>query len=203
MNATSALLDRSAARRTGFRLTRRSQKVTLIAHVLTSVGWFGVAASVVFCAVAAALTNDPKTADGLIRVIGIIPWLSIPLGLMAVATGTLLSLGTKWGLVRHWWVVAKILIAIAVLVTDATLMAAVAHDAAATGNPARTFGSPIIPHVVVLSVATILSILKPRGHTPFGRTRAASTPSAHNLTTRIDASGPAPPSRDNAAWSLR
>jgi hypothetical protein len=179
MNATSALLDRSAARRTGFRLTRRSHKVVLIAHVLTAVSWFGVAATVVFCAVAAAVTNDPKTADGLIRVIGTIPWLSIPLGLIAAATGTLLSLGTRWGLVRHWWVVAKIVIAVAVLVTDATLIAAVAHDAAATGNPARLFGSPIIPHVVVLAAATILSIVKPRGRTPFG-TREAP------VATRVD-----------------
>lgn len=92
--------------------------------------------------------------------IEMVPWLSIPLGLLAVASGTLLGLGTKWGLVRHWWVVAKIAISVAVIVTDAVLIRRVAHDAAVNGNP--IYG-PIIAHVVVLAIATVLSVFKPRG----------------------------------------
>lgn len=50
------------------------------------------------------------------------PWLSIPVGLMAVATGVLLGLGTAHDLICHWWVVAKIVIAAAVILADALII---------------------------------------------------------------------------------
>ena len=97
------------------------------------------------------------------------PWLSVPFGLLAVATGVLLGVGTTWGLIRHWWVVAKIVIAAAVIITDPLLIARAAHDAVASGQtPSGLFG-PAIAHVVVLTVATVLSVFKPRGRTPRGR----------------------------------
>ena len=77
------------------------------------------------------------------------PWLSIPAGLAAVATGVLLGLGTSFGLVRHWWVVVKIVIAAAVIVTDAVLVGHVAHDAVAGRVGPPLYGSTIA-HVVVL-----------------------------------------------------
>jgi uncharacterized membrane protein len=162
-------MDRATSGRAGFRLGRRAHKVVLTAHVLASVGWFGLAVTIAFGAVAAATTNDANLANGLARTIELIPWLSIPLGLLAVATGTWLGLGTKWGLVRYWWVVAKIAIAAAVMVTDATLVSSAARDAITTGDASSLVGSPLIPHVVVLGIATVLSIFKPRARTPLYR----------------------------------
>ena len=105
----------------------------------------------------------------LYRTIQTAPWLSIPSGLASVATGAVLGLGTAFGLVRHWWVVAKIAISVAVVVTDAVLVGRVAHDALVAGHaPAPLYGSTIA-HVVMLAVATILSVFKPRGRTPWGR----------------------------------
>jgi hypothetical protein len=97
------------------------------------------------------------------------PWLSIPAGLVAVATGGLLGLGTSFGVIRHWWVVAKIGIAVAVIVTDAVLVGHVAHDAATTGDPTAPLYGSTIAHVVMLGVVTVLSVFKPRGRTPWGR----------------------------------
>jgi hypothetical protein len=156
----TALANPVITRRARFRLARTPHKIVLTTHVLTSVGWFGVALTVAFGGVAAATTNDSRLAHAVYQMIEMVPWLSIPLGLLAVASGTLLGLGTKWGLVRHWWVVAKIAIAVAVIVTDAVLIRRVAHDAAVNGNP--IYG-PIIAHVVVLAIATVLSVFKPRG----------------------------------------
>ena len=48
--------------------------------------------------------------------------------MIAAATGVLLSLGTKWGLVRYWWVVVKIAISIIVVLTDAFVLGNAAHD---------------------------------------------------------------------------
>jgi hypothetical protein len=97
----------------------------------------------------------------------LMPWLSVPAGILAVVTGTVLGLGTTYGLIRHWWVVAKIVIAVAVIVTDALLVIKAAHDAAVTGEPATPLYGSTIAHVVVLALATVLAVFKPRGRTPW------------------------------------
>ena len=56
----------------------------------------------------------------------------------------------------------------AVIVTDAFVVGNAAHDAA-TGAAANSLYGPVIAHVVVLAIATGLSVFKPRGRTPFGR----------------------------------
>jgi hypothetical protein len=155
--------------RPSFRLRGRSHKVALTAHILTSVGWFGVAMVVALCGLAGSITGDATVRRGLYRTMELIPWLSIPLGLVAIATGVVLGLGTAHGVFRRWWVVAKTAISAAVVVTDAVVIARVAHHAAVTGHVARPLRDGAIAHVVVLAVATVLSVFKPWGSTPWTR----------------------------------
>jgi len=164
MAATEAI---SVKKTSGFRLRGRAHKAVLTAHVLASVGWFGIAVLVAFCAITASSAGDPDYADALYRVVETAPWLSIPVGLLAVATGVLLSLGTIYGFVRYWWVVTKIVIAVAVIVTDPLVLAAAARDALA-GNADGVI-QPAIAHCVMLAIATVLSVFKPFGRTPWGK----------------------------------
>lgn len=155
--------------RAAFRLRGQARKVALVGHVLSSVGWFGVAVAIVGCVVAAKVTAQPSFAHALYRVVAASGWLSVPAGLVAAATGALLGLGTKYGLIRYWWVVVKILITIAVVITDALLVSAVAGDVAATGRPTPALYGSTSAHIVVLTIAAVLSVIKPRGLTPWGR----------------------------------
>ena len=150
-----------------FRLRRRAHKMALTTHILAAVGWFGIAIAAAFCAIAAAVTRDEALSLALYRTLETLPWLSIPIGITAVATGSLLGLGTAHGLFRYWWVIAKILIAVAVIVTDALIVVAVAHDAAVTGQAQPPLYGSTIAHVVTLAAATVLSVFKPWGRTPW------------------------------------
>ena len=150
-----------------FRLRRRPHKIAFTAHILAAVGWFGIAIAVAFCAIAAAVTSDEALSLALYRTLETLPWLSIPAGITAVVTGSLLGLGTPYGLIRHWWVVAKIIIAVAVIVTDVLIVVAVAHDAAVTGHAQPPLYGSTIAHVVTLAAATVLSVFKPWGRTPW------------------------------------
>jgi hypothetical protein len=152
-----------------FRLGARAYRTALTAHILSSVGWFGTALMIAFCALAAAGSGDPGLSHALFRTIEIAPWLSVPLGILAVATGAVLGVGTKWGLIRHWWVVVKIAIALAVLATDPLLIATAAHRAAVSGHAPSWLYGPTLAHVVVLTLATLLSVFKLGGRTPRGR----------------------------------
>jgi hypothetical protein len=165
----------SVALESMFRLRRRAHKIALTVHILASVGWFGVAVMVVFCGVGAAAASDPTLSNALYRTMGVAPWLSIPAGLLAVATGVLLGLGTTYGVIRHWWVVVKIAIAVAVVVTDAVLVGRVAHDAAVTGTASGPLYGSTTAHVVVLAVATVLSVFKPWGRTRWGHLNRAQS----------------------------
>jgi hypothetical protein len=155
-----------------FRLRGRAREAALILHVLTSVGWFGIAVAVVVGAFAARTTAEPAFAHAIYRVLAASPWLSVPAGLTAAATGTLVGLGSPYGLIRHWWVVVKILLTIAVVTTDAALVSALARQAAATDRAVPPLYGSTTAHIVVLVIATALSVIKPRGLTPWGR-RAA------------------------------
>jgi hypothetical protein len=121
------------------------------------------------CGLLAAFTGDASLPPALYRVVQTAPWLSIPMGLAAVGTGVVLGLGTTYGLLRNWWVVAKMAISVAVVVTDAVLVGRVAHEALVTGQPPTPLFGSTIAHVVVLAVATVLSVFKPRGRTPWSR----------------------------------
>jgi hypothetical protein len=171
---TADRLDRLATRTEAppaFRLRGRAHKVALSAHVLTSVGWFGIAVAIALCGIAAAATGDDALSGSLRRTMAVAPWLTIPMGVASALTGVLLGLGTAHGLVRHWWVVAKEVVMVAVVVTDGVLVAPVAHHAATTGSATPPLYGSTIAHVVLLGAATVLSVFKPRGRTPWGARR--------------------------------
>jgi hypothetical protein len=155
--------------RPAFRLRGTAYKAALVLHVLTSVGWFGLAVAVVFCWITAKTTADQGLAHALYLAIAQMPWLSVPAGLTATVTGALLSLGTRYGLVRYWWVIGKILIAAAVLITEGTLTGALAHAAAVNHTSEPALYGITAAHVLVLVLATVLSVFKPAGRTPWTR----------------------------------
>jgi hypothetical protein len=156
-----------AARRN--RLGRNGRRAVLTAHILTACGWFGMAVLVALAPIAAARTADTVLASGLHRLVGTAVWVTVPTGLGALATGVVLGLGTTWGVVRHWWVVVKLVINLAIVLTDVALVRVVAHTAFTTGSaPVPLYGSTIA-HVVLLAGATALSVYKPGGRTPWAR----------------------------------
>jgi len=158
--ATAASRSTRPARRLG----RRTHKAVLTAHVLSAVGWFGAAVMVAFCGIVGS-RNDELALYELIRTS---LWLTVPLGLTAAVTGVVLSLTTRWGLVRYWWVVLKELGTVAVIATDVLIVGPEMAHAVDTGT-ASALPGPVFAHCVVLALATVLSVVKPRPRTPFAR----------------------------------
>jgi hypothetical protein len=102
----------------------------------------------------------------------------VPLSLASTATGFVSSLTTRWGLIRHHWVLVKLVMTIpATLVLLVHLKPIGFLAAAATGAtlaPADLVDRFRLQMVVVtgaavlvLLLATILSVFKPRGRTRF------------------------------------
>jgi hypothetical protein len=108
----------------------------------------------------------------------------VPFSVVSLVTGLVQARGTQWGLLRHYWVLAKLamnLFATAVLLLymqTLTLLADAARALAPDGaaSALRT-PSPMIhaaAAAALLVVALVLSVYKPRGLTGYGRREAVA-----------------------------
>src|SRR5918997_572837 len=85
------------------------RKLALTAHVTTSVGWLGAVAAFLALAIAGLAGDDGPTVRRAYVGAEVITWaVIVPLCLASLVTGVVQSLGTSWGLVRHWWVLIKL-----------------------------------------------------------------------------------------------
>ncbi|MEU9702618.1 hypothetical protein [Streptomyces sp. NPDC047981] len=173
----------------------RIRKPALTAHVATSVGWFGAVVVFLALAVTGLTTKDALTARSAYITMGVTGWyVIVPLCLASLVTGVASSLGTTWGLLRHYWVTVKL--AITVLATGALLlhMPPISHIANAAAAP--TWSSDTLTGLraqlvvqsaaalVALLLATALSMYKPQGRTRHGQRRQQRSPAVPALADR-------------------
>ncbi len=158
----------------------RLRKFALTAHVISSVGWLGAVASFLTLAVAGLSTQDPQRARAAYIAMELTAWFVIvPLSLASPLTGLIQSLGTPWGIFRHYWIIAKQVITIPatlflLLHTPAiSRLADAAEDRALLGADFDRLKIQLTADaaaaLLVLVVATALSVYKPRGMTRYGQ----------------------------------
>lgn len=160
-------------------MTTGVHKVALTAHVISSVGWFGAVAAFLALALAGLRSDDGQMVRAAYLAMELTAgFVIVPLSLVSFLTGVALSLGTTWGLFRHYWVLAKIVMtipAIGLLLLHMQPISRMARVAAASTLIGADLGGLKIQLVayaaaalVVLLVATVLSTYKPRGWTRYG-----------------------------------
>jgi hypothetical protein len=162
-------------------MTAGLRKFALTAHVTSSVGWLGAVVSFLALSVAGLTTQDAQTVRAAYLVMEPIGWfVLVPLSLASLLTGLVQSLGTTWGLFRHYWVVFKLLInlfaTIVLLMYMQTLdhFVGVAAETPLSGGDLSGLRSPSPAlhaglALLLLLVATTLAVYKPRGMTPYGQ----------------------------------
>ena len=163
--------------------TQPVRKLTLLAHILCSVGWTGAVTSFLALAVTGLQSTDPQVVRAVYVAMGpMTRWIIVPAAFLSFATGFLLSVGTHWGLLRHYWVIFKLLInllSLPVLLLHYRIIGRVAAAATAAYLSPADFRADRIQLVVasglslgVLVIATFLSVFKPRGLIPYANSRS-------------------------------
>jgi hypothetical protein len=161
-------------------MTPGLRKFALCVHITSSVGTLGAVAGFLALAIAGLVSRDAQMVRSAYIAMDLTARLVIvPFVFASLLTGVIQSLGTPWGLVRHYWVLAKLLltiVVISVLLLQLELISYLA-DAAASKT---TFSSadlrdlrrsPVIHAaggLLVLLLPVALSIYKPRGMTRYG-----------------------------------
>lgn len=153
------------------------RKAALAVHVGASVGWIGGLLGFLSLAVAGLTVDDPASVRSAYVAMDILGrGALVPLSLLAFVSGLMQSVGTVWGLLRHYWVVIKLGLTLVATVVLLDYTKAMASFAAAAADPEHSLeqvrqGSPLLHAtggLVLLVAALVLSIFKPKGLTAFG-----------------------------------
>ncbi len=160
-------------------LPPRLRKLVLTAHVTFAVGWLGAVAAFLPLAVVGVTSQDAQLVRSVYMAMDLIArFVIVPLSFAPLLTGPLLSLGTPWGLFRHYWIVAKLLITILSTIILQVHMRPISYlaevAAKTTLSGAELHGMQIqmlvasAAALLALIVTTALGVYKPKGMTPYG-----------------------------------
>lgn len=158
-------------------MTPSIRKIALTSHVIFSVGWVGAVIAYLSLVIALLSGDDPQTSHAAWKSMELIGWFAIiPLAVVALLSGLVMSLGTPWGLFRHYWVVAKLVLtafATVILIVHMPTVSLQADGMASMGQAHIGGPSGELIHagggLMVLLAATILAIYKPKGLTWYGK----------------------------------
>jgi len=181
------------------------RKFALTVHLTSSVGWIGAVIAYLALGVAAVTSSDTQTVRAAWTAMDLTGWwVIVPLAIAALATGLVMSLGTPWGLFRHYWVLISLALTVlctVVLVLHMPTVSAMASRARSSdGADLRALGGDLFhPGVglLLLLAITVLNVYKPAGLTPYGwrkqREQAlqrARRPQPVGMVQAVPAAGP-------------
>lgn len=153
------------------------RKLALTVHITASIGWIGSVAGFIALAVAVLTNDDVLTVRGALIAMGLTAsWVILPMAFASLLTGLVMSLGTKWGLFRHYWVLISFILTVLAVIVLLTQMEPIGYYARVAADPTSSLadlrggGSLLHPvgGLVVLLVIQVLNMYKPQGLTPYG-----------------------------------
>jgi len=158
-------------------MTQRLRKLGLSLHVVLSVGWLGAVLAFLVLAVASFSPDAALARAAALTLVVLGRGALLPLSVGALVSGVVQSLGTKWGLFRHYWVLVKLVLTtvavVALFVHQTTAIAEAARLAAsATGPVLQTgrmhqLGVQLVADssiaLLLLVAITLIAVYKPWG----------------------------------------
>jgi hypothetical protein len=158
-------------------MTPALRKFMLTVHLTCSIGWIGAVVAYLALGISAVTSENAQTVRAVWIAMELTGWsVIVPLALAALLTGLVMSLGTPWGLFRHYWVLFTLVLTVfatTILLAHmptVSAITAVAREADAAGLVGG-FGGDLFHAglgLLVLLVITVLNVYKPRGMTRYG-----------------------------------
>jgi hypothetical protein len=174
--AAGMLVSRLISRIPGLR------KVIRTVHVTSSVGWFGATAALFALGFIEWISQDGEIVRAAIIGMSMTAWyVAIPLSLASLFTGLVSSLDTPWGLLRHYWVLLKLLITVSIAIIwllYAMELSPIANGVLVWRGSLLVWRNPspmlhAVGALLLLGLATVLSMYKPTGMTRYGQRQEA------------------------------
>lgn len=159
----------------------RLRKFSLVVHVVASVGWLGAASVFLVLGLVGLTSQDAAVVRGVYLAMEAAGWtVLVPFALASLGTGLVQAFGTKWGLLRHYWVVVKLVLTllgagVVLLYTETLAYLADLATRSTAGDISGLRDIGPVMHagigMLLLLVAVTLSVYKPPGMTRYGHRR--------------------------------
>ncbi len=164
------------------KLSGRARKAVLLVHVLSAAAWLGIDLALGILVVVALSTEDVNTAGIAVLAIDLFAiWPMLGASIVCMISGVVLGVGSKYGLVRYWWVATKLVMNVGMSLLIAFSLRPGVVEAARigarmmAGDPSAVLPPDLMYPVVVaptlLLFAYVLSVFK-----PWGRIRKSAQP---------------------------
>ena len=155
-------------------LTPRISKLLLTSHITFSVGWLGAVAVFIVLAITGLTTTDNQLSRSALLAMDISAWfVIIPFCLTSLLTGLVQAFGTKWGLFRHYWIIVKLFLTVAMTILLLLHMQPISYLAKAateTSFSNSQYAGELLDiitkagaAILVLVAITTISVYKPWG----------------------------------------
>jgi hypothetical protein len=163
-------------------MSQRVRKFALTAHIAFSVGWIGAILAYLVQAVSGMTSSDIDTVRADYLTMPVLAWWAVvPLSVLSLVTGVVVSVGTVWGLFRHYWVLFKLVLNVVATVVllmyiqvdlrpfvdTASKPGWSAQDLAMLREPTNV--GHCAAALLLLLGATVLAVYKPPGMTRYGQ----------------------------------
>lgn len=159
-------------------MSRELRKFILTAHITFAVGWLGAVAGFLALAIIGLKSQDAQIVSAAYLAMDwITRFVIVPLSFAPLITGPILSLGTPWGLFRHYWIIVKLVITILSTIILLVHLQPISYlsVAAARGTLSSADYQAQIQMVVASAAALLallltnfLAVFKPKGMTRYG-----------------------------------
>lgn len=160
-------------------MTRAVRNLGLTAHISFSVGWFGAVAGFLALSIVGLASENVQIVRASYISMELISWyVIVPFCVASFLTGLIQSLGTHWGLFRHYWIIAKLLLTIVATVVlllhmqPISYLANVALEGTIADGELRGLRIQLLADagaaLLVLLTNITLSVYKPWGRTSYG-----------------------------------
>lgn len=154
---------------------RRTRRAVLVTHILAASAWIGIDVVVAILVVTSMLSDSGQTQAVAYTGLGMVAvWPMFIAGVACLCSGLLLGLGTKYGLVRYWWVAIKLCLNVILTTLVVVALRPGVDDLASYGDAVLGGESPaavdtsqmMFPPAVsltALTIAVVLAVFKPWG----------------------------------------
>ena len=152
-------------------LSTRTRKLVLLVHIAAAGVWLGLDLVLGILVLTAFGTDAMAAGAAAASIAAFATWPLAIVGLVTLITGVLLGLGTKYGLVRYWWVLVKLVInvvlvtlVVLVLVPGVTVVGDAGRAALVDGASPTVSATLVFPPIVsstAVIVAMTLAVFKP------------------------------------------
>lgn len=163
-------------------MTLPLRRFMLTTHITFSVGWLGAVAVFFVLAITGLTSQDAEIVRASYLAMELSGWfIIVPASIGALLSGLVQSLGTQWGLFKHYWILVKLLLTVGATLLlflhmqPVSFVADVAAKTMLSATELRGLRIQLIGDasaaLFVLLAATFISVYKPWGRVEFSINR--------------------------------